>query len=496
MISFLLCALGLLAPVHGNDRERDKSDKTPADKASSDEVVDFARATQVFLSERGAEATTPDLEGFEAAVTDHFVWAELGLFEIRFPLSGLAEHPERLRESAAALVKAELQLLEWVAPLGLGQKGLHDDLVAIDRWIKGWKDASLAKLTGKPAPDLANALAAPEAVRAALVRARDAMVRGDVLGVPREGGPVRVYLMPTRKDFVEFVAFSGWTRGELRANYWNEGAVGWAMCFVDDAQIVALEYGVAGAPPGQYAQGAEMNENDPTCMQQQVVQLAMNSLFDVYCGGRVPPAFVQGLSMNLVIDLYGKIDTRVDGDVRSRQTQKREVFVPGGDPDGGMLPKNSAESRWREREGADHFLKILRLAQKEGRDLAEKSDTVAAVFGVRDDEGGEIHAVRAPFLGGAAASEATLPEAFSGDFNELLRAYKSAFIFWLQTEAGGPAKVSKEKFAALLKRLADPSQEGDFETAFSAIYGGAPLSDAQATTASLEGRFLAWLQKQ
>jgi hypothetical protein len=494
MIPFLLSALGVLAPVHGHDRERDKTDKAVA----ADEVVDFARATQVFLSERGAEATTPDLDGFEAAVKDHFVWVQLGLFEVRFPLSGLAEHPERLRESAAALVKSELQLLEWVGPLGLEQKALHDDLVAIDRWIKGWKDAALKKVAGKPAPDLAEALAAPEAVRAALDRAKDAMIRGDVLGVPREGGPIRTYLMPTRKDFVEFVAFSGWTRGEQRGNFWMESAVGWAMCFVDDAQIVALEYAVVGAPPSEYAQGSAMNEDDPTRMQQQVVQLAMNSLFDVYCGGRVPPAFVQGLSMNLVIDLYGQIDTRVDGDVHSRETQKREVFIPGGDPDGGMLPKNSAESRWRERKGADHFLKILRLAQKEGRDLAEKTDTEAAVFGVRDDHGsgGQIQAVRAPFLGGAAASSGAIPESFAGDFDELLRAYKSAFIFWLQSEAGGGTKTSKEKFASLLKRLADPAQEGDFETAFSAIYDGAPLSDAQASTASLEGKFLAWLQKQ
>ncbi len=490
MIPYLLCALALTSPAFAAVHEHEK--KGPG------EGVDFAHVTQVFLSERGAEATTPDLAGFEATLQEHFVKVQLGLFEVRFPTSGLAPHPDRLRESAAALVKAQIQLLEWVEPLHIEQKGVHDDFVAIDRWVKGWKDSALKKITGRPAPDLAEALAAPEPVRAALGRACDAMVRGEVLGVPREGGPVRIFLMPTRKDFVEFVAFSGWTREEQRNQFWVEGAVDWAMCFVESDQIVALEYGVVGRAPGEYALGTGMNENDPTGMQQQVVQLAMNSLFDTYCGGRAPAAFVQGLSMNLVIDVYGQIETRVDGDVRSRVTGKQEVFVPGGDPDGGWLPKNSAESRWRERKGTDHFLKILRLAQKEGHDLAEKTYTAAAFFGVRDDTGGQIHPVHAPFLGGAAAGGASIPDSFVGDFNELLRAYKSAFIYWLQAEAGGTAKASKEKFASLLRGLADAPAEGDFdfETAFAESYDGAPLSDAQASTASLEGKFLAWLQKQ
>jgi hypothetical protein len=257
-----------------------------------------------------------------------------------------------------------------------------------------------------------------------------------------------------------------------------------------------LEYSVGGRPEGEYAQGTGMNENDPTGMQQQLVQLSMNSLFDASYSGRVPAAFIQGLSMNLVIDLYGHIDTRVDGDVRSRTTQAREMFVPGGASDGGLLPKNSAESRWRDLRGEDHFIGILRLAQKESKGLVKRPEVPAAIFGLRSDSGGEIHPVVGPFLGPRAAAETPVPDTFQGDYQEMLRSYKSAFIFWLQTEAAGSKRKSQQSFATLLTRLARAGEDEGFGEVFAEVYEGKPLSDETASPESLEGSFLVWLQKQ
>ena len=389
-------------------------------------------------------------------------------------------------------------MLDWLQPLGSDQKLLRTDLGLLGQWIKGWKAQDLKKIEGRPAPDFLAGTAASEAVREAAKRTSEAMTRGAAVGLPREGGEdIRLYLMPTRKDFVEFVALVGWIRVEQQASFWVDGAVDWAMCFLDHDQIIPLEYAVARRPPGDYEQGSPMNEKSPTCMQEQVVQLALNSLFDTYSAGRVPAAFVQGLSMNLVIEVFGEIDTRVDGDVRSRATQKREAFVPGGDSDGGWLPKNSADSRWRDTKGADHFIRAMRLAQKEGKDLAKKDENEAAVFGLRSDDGAHLQPVHAPFLGASASSSNEIPDPFVGDFAELLRSYKSAFIYWLQTEGGKSAKASKERFARLFQKLADPpEEEAAFEMAFAEIYDDAPLSDATASTASLEGRFLVWLLKQ
>jgi hypothetical protein len=466
----------------------------PQDGGSS---FDFEKAARLFLTARGSEATAADAIDFEGIIDEHFLWLQLGLFDVRFPSTGMAEHSEQLRECAAALVQAQVKLLDWLQPLGSDQKALRADLGVLAQWIKGWKAPDLQKIQGRPAPDFFAATAASEAVRAASKRTSEAMIGGAAVGLPREDGEdIRLYLMPTRKDFVEFVALTGWIRVEQQESFWVDGAIDWAMCFLDHDQIIPLEYAVARKSPGEYEQGSPMNEKSPTCMQEQVVQLALNSLFDTYSAGRVPAAFVQGLSMNLVIDVFGEIDTRVDGDVRSRATQKREAFVPGGDPDGGWLPKNSADSRWRDTKGADHFVRAMRLAQKEGKELAEKDENEAAVFGLRSDDGSKIQPVHAPFLGQGASSEDAVPEAFVGDFAEMLRAYKSTFIHWLQTEGGKSAKASKERFARLFQKLAAPGEGTEFETAFAEIYEEAPLSDATASTASLEGRFLVWLQKQ
>ena len=477
----------------------------PAGSVGKVAPFDFEGAARTCLEERGESAASPDEVDFEAFIQSHFARLDLGMFELRFPMSQIAEHPERLKDSAEALARSQVLLLDWLEPLEIDQKQQRADFKLIERWIKGWKVKKIGKIKAppapEPAPDLALELNAKEDVVQALGRVRDVMVDGSSFGLQREGGkPVRLYLMPNRKEFFEFVSLTGWVREELRSNFWDESAVDWAMCFLDQDQIIALEYSIAGRPVGEYAQGTAMNERNPTGMQQQLVQLAMNSLFDTYYAGRVPAAFVQGLSMNLVIDVYGQIDTRVDGDVRSRQTQKREVFIPGGASSGGLLPKNSAESRWRDLYGEDHFIGVLRLSQSQGKGLVKRPEVPAAVFGIRSDSGGDLHPAVAPFLGPKASAEPALPAKFQGDFQEMLRSYKSAFIFWLQTEAGGSKRKSTSKFATLLSRLAqqgneEPSGEG-FGQIFSEVYDGKPLSNELADKDSLEGSFLAWLQKQ
>jgi hypothetical protein len=238
-----------------------------------------------------------------------------------------------------------------------------------------------------------------------------------------------------------------------------------------------------------------MNERDPDVMQQQVVQLATNGLFLDHYGERVPGAFVGGLSMNLVVDAYGQVNTRVDGDTRSKQTSARDIFIPGAPSEGGFLAKNSAETRWRENHGSDHFLPMLQSAQEEGGSEARNEKNKPACFSIRDDAGGGKHVVKAPFLGGSAVAVALPPESFRADYYEFLRAYKSGFIHWLQTAAVGPEKASRERFAQLLRKLADPNLSAGFEAVFQEVYEGLPLSNADADKDCLEGRFLRWLPR-
>jgi hypothetical protein len=249
---------------------------------------------------------------------------------------------------------------------------------------------------------------------------------------------------------------------------------------------------VPGHLPEDYSSGEALNKRDPKVMEQQLVQLSVFRVFDAFYGEKVPAALSTGMAMNLVIDQFGEVNTRVDGDLRGRTAGKREVFVAGGASTGGFLGKNSAETRWREDHGKDRFVRVLRLTQKEGGGLDKEAKNKAAVFAIRSDKGGDHHPAKAPFFGAAPAPAP--PEAFHGDFAEMQRGYRCAFTFWLQNKAAGADKVSREKFAQLLEKLADPALE--FEAAFAAVYDGAALSDAEAGKDSLEGKFLLWLAKQ
>ena len=457
----------------------------------------FDKIAQDFLARHGLKDTPREKIELDAVLASHFVHGRLGQFEVYFPVTGLERRAEDLKAASIALLDAQEQWLGWIKPLGQDQKALRKDLDTFAAWVGKWNPGVLARAHDVAGQDLLALMSIPDSVAAASQRLADSMGRCAPLGTPREEVLVaKIILIPDRRSFVEIACFIGWLDVGLQKVYWVENVADWTQCFYNEYQLVALEYASAGRPAGDYEHGTSMNERDALVMEQQVVQLAMNSLFDQQYGERVPKAFIGGLSMNLVIDQFENISTKIDGDLRERSTQAREIFVPGGASEGGFLPPQSAETRWREDRGRDHFVRMLRLTQKEGDGLDKKVKNRLACFAIRADNGGTKMPMIAPFLGSVAVESKPPPDEFRGEFMEFLRAYKCGFIYWLQNKAGGSEKASQELFAKLLQQLADAKRAGDFEAVFKDVYDGAPLSDLEAGKSSLEGKFLIWLAKQ
>lgn len=466
----------------------------PALLADDKPKLDHQKIGKDYATRLGLDTSRPEDITLDGVFAAHYVHADLGAFHVQWPISQLPSRAKEFKECAEALVKCQETWLDWVQIKPSEQKAIRADLNAVLKWVQGWSVQVLAK--GKGGQDVLQLVAPQPTAAEAHKRFNDALQRLTPVGAGREQpSQVKLVFAPTRQDFTEFVYFAGWLLQDLRPSLWVDSVPDWTQCFVRDLQVIALQYTINGRPPMDYTSGTWMNERDPDVMQQQVTQLAMNALFLDHYKDRVPGAFVSGLSMNLVVDTYGLVNTRVDGDTRSKETQKREVFIPGGASDGGFLMKNSAETRWRENHGSDHFLPTLRLAQSEGGDAAKGDKNKPACFAVRDDSGGGKHVVRAPFLGSAAAETKPPPSQFNGDWSEFLRAYKSGFIHWLQTAAVGNEKVSRERFATLLRKLADPNLTTDFEAVFQEVYDGAPLSNPDVDKNCLEGQFLRWLSK-
>lgn len=451
----------------------------------------YEKIARDFATAHGMGEAAPESIVYDDVLAKHFVKLELGAFDVRFPREALATHSDEYKSCGQALVASQEKFIDWLTP-GSTDKALREDLKTLSAWVKSWKPLAIAKGKTVEETDMAKLLGATEAQINASKHVFDALAKGQALGPAREK-PLqpRLILLPTRKLFTEFVYFTGWIKADQRGIFWLDRVPDWTQCYVVEDQVIALEYGIANRPPNDYTSGTPMDE----ILLQQVSQLGMNSLFSAHYKERVPGAFIAGLSMNLVIDAYGSVQTRVDGDTRSKVTEKRDVFVAGGNSEGGFLAKNSAETKWRENGGRDHFIPALHAAQEDALKIAKDVKNKAAVFAIRSDDGGDKWPAVAPFFD-ATATPPSPAAKFQGDFAEFLRAYKSAFIYWLQTKSQGPEKPSREKFAVLLKKLADPNLAADFEAVFKEVYEGASLSGPEGDKESLEGKFLQWLSKQ
>jgi hypothetical protein len=427
------------------------------------------------------------------------VRCDLGAFDLRFPAASLADRGLEFTQVCDALLATQEAWLQWIEPAGAGDsKALRADLAKLRAAIKEWKPAVLAK--AQPGADMYAVAGAAESVRAAARRAATTLRAAGEIGPARaEPKPLRFCAEPTRDDFVQALVLAGDLNAEWKSWCWDDGIAYWTQVWFDDAQVTCLQYAAQALPPGTWKQGTWMNERDPDVMQQQIAQLAANQLLSDRFGDHAPAAFIGGLALNIVVDIHGQCNTRIDGDLRSRKTEKREVFIAGGLSEGGRLGKNVADTRWREDHGRGHFLAILRQSQKEGEDLAKQAKFKPAAFGIRDDAGGNGRAVLGPFIGSAAATTEAPPEKYLGDYAEFTRAYKCGFVHWLKSAAEGSPKKSGAAFARLLVDMSTPTPEGatfDFEGACAKVYGGDPLSAQPLTKDTLEGRFLVWLSKQ
>jgi hypothetical protein len=176
-------------------------------------------------------------------------------------------------------------------------------------------------------------------------------------------------------------------------------------------------------------------------------------------------------------------------------THKREVFVRGGRSEGGQLPQNVAESRWRTDYGKHHYTRILKQVQKSGASYDKRNRHKYNAFLLVGDDEGARFVIHAPIFGPGSGEIETPPASVDGDHLEFLRAYNVAFLYWLQTAAAGPKKKSTASFSKLLTAVTAGSAEDGLPAVLEEVYG-LPLSNAEVDENCLEGLFIKWLSKQ
>ncbi len=452
----------------------------------------YERLAGDFLAAYDAADASPqtfDLHGF---LDEQFLHVSAGIYDVYLPSASAKSEKslEDYQRVVLALFESQDRWLEWLESEVEDQRAYKQagkDCKTLRKWVSGWDLDDVTDGLEQGHRDLADVLDASDSVREALERYAVYGASGTALGLNREDGAREpIVLAAGRKEMVQMCALGGWIYPQHRSVFWQESIATWTHTYIDDVKFLAMQFAMPRSP-GDYTSGLRMDTRIETGLEQQIVQLATNSMLANYFGEAIPPTLAGGLAVNLVIDLFGECATRADGDLRARRTQAREVFVPGGNPNGGILPPNLADSRWRSEQGSDHFVAALKRAMPKAR-------RGPARFVLEDDRGRRGTDVYAPFLGSSAGAS-SLSADYYGDQLEFLRSYRSCFLNWLRERgAGSSSKRSSAAFANLLRCMARGSAE-TIEDTLANVYG-TPLSSTEPGKDDLEGRFLAWLAKQ
>ncbi len=457
--------------------------------------IDFKAIAQAYLEHLELSPTNLTFADLQR---DHFATTSLGLFEVGVPLASLSDKTDfaDLRDLGQALCSAQIAVLDWVALEAPAEQraALSADLETLRGWVGTWNADDLRKAAKAGAGRFAPSSKSDAARLEAWTRARDTMQSGagplSLDRAPGELEPVGLVLIPERAPFIGLVATLGWIDPDLRPKLWTEDLPLWTFFRYYETQVLTLRF--AASTDGDLNLGVRMDSRNDDGLEQHVVQLALRALFDRYFGDRLSPAFNAGLSANIVIDMFGEVDTRTDGDLRARETQPRSMFVPGGASSGGTLPMLAADSPWRlPDQGGDHFLGALRIAQKAAARSVRKSSEKALSFEIKSDDGKERLSITAPFMIPLPWRGSLPGPQFRGEQLEFLRCYRCAFVHWMRTEANG--KRSRATLARWLAWLAAP--RADLNASFEAVYD-LPMSNDAVDAKCLEGRFLRWLSKR
>jgi hypothetical protein len=448
--------------------------------------VPFAKLADSFRQAHGVEAGG-DRSTLDTVLGKDYVAIQIGLFDVRYPASFVSD-PKKAGDfidSMAALFDLHDHWLAW-----LGSDAKSDersDLRTVQKWVRSWKPAAVgtafAKSDGQR--DLFRVMSAGSDLVSASDRLAKRM-RGS------SGKAVQLILAPTRLDFLGLASFVGSLDDDSKKLLWVETLPVWTDFRLNDTQVLALEYGVVWKPGVDLSKGTDMNGRDENGLLQHVTQKATDLLLRHDLGAKVDPGLMAGLAVDMVIELFGENNARAGGSGAGNMTSQQSKFVAGGKSQGGQLARRSADTRFRESKGRDHFIPILHSCQRQGADLTAKGDktlrgAVDCFLLTEGTANSTPFIVHAPFLNGVDAGS-DVPANLRNDLLELQRAYKAAFAYWLQTKAtGATGDASAILFARFLCGVSSGTDARE-------VYG-APLS-AEAGTDSLELRFLKWLAKQ
>lgn len=470
--------------------------------------MSFEELNEAFLEARAPKGTKASEFPIDEVVAKHYVTVVLGPFELACSLEQLKDkRSSEFPQLAEALLDLEVYWADAFAVNDESRAAIRAEIEILRGWIQEWSKGALTSLSRGEAGEMLALLDASEEVRQASARLAALSISDEHLTMhPRHIAGVRLLMSPTRRDFMEFVGYAGSAYPAKRTELWHDGIDQWTVFWIERTVIIAGEYAPWNVDP-KFKTGLPMNKFDKDGLRQHFLMQAARALVMTSINRTDLPLLEKGLSLNCAISVCGRANT-IDGEgaisSTGASTAPYERFVPGGNPNGGVLPAIPAapfnavvENHWRKGNGDDWFLKPLKAGQKAGAKRARKEvDGPLARNELPhfelEGESGSKTVVSAPFVGDLAREQEYPEEQYLNEYREFFRSYLSAFLHWLDSAAVPEgADASHAKLTELLVAIASTGGNLPFDEAAKAVYG-VPLSSRDGSD-SLEWRFLAWL---
>jgi len=440
---------------------------------------------------------------------------EVGSFDVRFPVASLqkAAHLQLFQESVLTLIDLQRAWFEWRGnphPADAAEQ----DWETLRSFVKGWSTGKFGKVQGGTS-SLWEQLGAKEPVLQALERI--AVYTATPTDAAEEVGAANlIVLEPTREQFVRTFTLAGLLDPLQQEHLWQDQTVSQTATWSGWTQIACLEQiGFPFEIRSPYV-GTPHSQEDPTGFAQFMAERGAVMLLRKEFFRHGTHFFEETLGTNLVLAAVGKNDLRqgewkLEYKTAGGSTQPYERFVPGGNPQGGTLPKREASrgprtgsamevSRYRKDGGKGYFLGVLQDGQRAGAKLASKdkkhplSKEKTAHFELYSFQVAQSTFVSAPFLGDLGQGKELPPNEFLDDYEDFFRAYRSCFFEWLREHGAGDVETSEARFAELVAAHRAREVGTPMHVVAQAVYG-VPMSAADPSTDNLEWRFLEYVKK-
>ena len=469
----------------------------------------YSDAAARYLESHGL-ATNPEAQAsLEAILAQSNVYVDLGMFRVHFPRTYLQDRrwASEFEKAAVALLDLQALWMEWSAEATRARFSEPDCMTDVRKWVGSWTNSSLSRVHDhRESASLELLMLAPQSVRDASQDLIRGMCDGSLLGLPAAAplDPITLALAPTREEFIGLACALGQLSPEHQAIFWVDQLPGWTHMRLNDFFALSLEYASVDQKNDDPLTGYDMNSREKTGVTQHILNHAADRMCRRVYGEEMDPAFRDALCLKSVVDILGENNARAGGSGEARKTDAQSRFIPGF-TNGGTLPPNNADSRWRLKKGTDYFVGTLKNGQRDGKKIAGKDrnlrKTPGTIHFVLDASDGRKAAalIQAPFLGSKVPAK-NIGRECASDYREFFRSYKAAFVYWLQHKSGKALKIRKpeEAFAQVLRDTAlahrDPKNTTTFEERLESVYGS-PYSEPSMKEDSLEKEFLRWLPK-